>query len=92
MTFLNKECALEHVNELTCRIEKYKKRIANLEQVVYLTMKKPINEVDYSMVNTKWNNKVKSIKQRQKGIKRLNKNVYRFTKEIDKIKEYYLNE
>lgn len=90
MYFQNEGEARAYINDLDSRIKKYENRIILLEDVMYFTMKKPILEAKRSTVISKWNSKLKSIKQRQKGIKRLNKNIYRFTKEIEYIKAHYL--
>lgn len=91
MYFYNKEEALAYIESLKLRIDKCNKQIVDLEMLIYYTMKKPIIEADYSEVIHKWNNKSKSIKQRNKGIKRLKKNIYRFNSEIEYIKNQYLN-
>ena len=91
MYFYNKEEALVYIELLKSRIDKYNKKIVDLEMLIYYTMKKPITEVDCSEVTHKWNNKTKSIKQRTKGIKRLKKNIYRFNSEIEFISEEYLH-
>lgn len=90
MYFQNKDEVLTYIRDLENRIKKYDNKIIKLEYLIYLTMKKPIEEVAYSNVIHKWNDKTKSIKQRYKGIKRLKKNIYRFTKEIEYVKSYYL--
>lgn len=89
--FHNDEEALTYIEMLKLRIEKYEKQIADLEMLIYYTMKKPIEVVDYSEVIHTYNNKSKSINQRYKGIKRLKKNIYRFNSEIEYIKGNYLN-
>lgn len=89
--FHNDEEVLTYIEMLKLRIEKYEKQIVDLEMLIYYTMKKPIEAVDYSEVIYKWNNKSKSIKQRNKGIKRLQKNIYRFNSQIEYIKGNYLN-
>ena len=89
--FHNDEEVLTYIEMLKLRIEKYEKQIVDLEMLIYYTMKKPIEVVDYSEVIYKWINKSKSIKQRNKGIKRLQKNIYRFNSEIEYITNHYLN-
>lgn len=89
--FHNDEEVLTYIEMLKLRIEKYEKQIGDLEMLIYYTMKKPIEAVDYSEVIHKWINKSKSIKQRNKGIKRLQKNIYRFNSQIEYMTNHYLN-
>lgn len=90
MYFKNKNEILTFIENLEKRVKKYENKIIILEKNIYLTMKKPIEEVHCDDVVCKWNNKVKAIKQQQKGIRRLKRNIVRFKKNIHSIKSYHL--
>lgn len=83
---------LDIIEDLKKRIKKYENKIIVLENDIYKTMKKPITEIKFSAVALKWDNKIKTIRQEYKGIRRLKRTILRFKKDIDFLKSRLLEE
>lgn len=90
--YRNAEETLNIIDDLEKQIKRYENKISILEDDIYRTMKKPISEIKFSAVALKWDNKVKTIRQEYKGIRRLKRNILRFKKDIDILKSYSLKD
>lgn len=76
-------CTIKGIKNL---INNYNYKIQELHEVDIKTMKKPIKEKDNLNIEKKWNNKVKSISERNKRIRKLNRRINGYYKEIERLK------